>query len=80
MEMQNIVIFALIGAVCMFIVTGGVISMTSEDEPSSILLASGATTGGIVGAAISYMTSTLSANDFVSGYSAPDMKVGLPTF
>ena len=74
MEIQNIVIFALIGAVCMFIVTGGVISMTSEDDPSPVLLASGAVTGGAVGAAISYMTS------LTGEYSAPDMKVGLPTF
>lgn len=76
MEVQNIVLFALLGAVCMFIVTGGVISMTTDEEPSPTFLVSGAATGGILGAALSYLSSM---NDFVGGYT-PEMKVGLPTF
>jgi len=76
MEMQHIVIFVLLGAVCMFIVTGGFLSMTSDDEPSKVSLASGAAVGGAMGAALSYVTSL---PNMISG-GGPDMKVGLPTF
>ena len=79
MEMQSIVIFALIGAVCMFIITGGVISMTSETDPSPTNLASGAALGGVIGAAFSYVSSHA---DMLRGFSneSPDMKIGLPSF
>ena len=76
MEIQNIVIFAVLGAVCLFIVTGGIISMMNEDDPSPTTLVSGAAVGGALGAAMSYISSTAS-NILVD---APDMKVGLPTF
>lgn len=75
MEVQNIVIFALLGAVCLFIVTGGLVSMTNEEDPSPTTLVSGAAVGGALGAAMSYMSST--ASDILD---VPDMKVGLPTF
>jgi hypothetical protein len=87
MEMQNIVIFALIGAVCMFIVTGGVLSMTSDIDPSPTNLAAGATVGGALGAAASYVLGNSEsilkggALDLSSfGSSGPEMKVGLPSF
>ena len=55
--MQVVMLFALIGAVCMFIVTGGVISM-SEEEPTSSGLGLGAAVGGGLGAAIAAVTGT----------------------
>jgi hypothetical protein len=81
MEMQNIVIFALIGAVCLLIVTGGLVSMTSDIDPSPETLASGAAVGGVLGAAVSYLSSE-SLPDLMGGFgeSLPDMKVGLPSF
>jgi hypothetical protein len=75
MEVQNIVIFALLGAVCLFIVTGGLVSMTNEEDPSPTTLVSGAAVGGALGAAMSYISST--ASDILD---VPDMKVGLPNF
>ena len=75
MEVQNIVIFALLGAVCLFIVTGGLVSMTNEEDPSPTTLVSGAAVGGALGAAMSYISST--ATDILD---VPDMKVGLPNF
>jgi hypothetical protein len=81
MEMQNILLFVLVGAVCMVIVTGGVISMTTEDEPSTTNLASGAAVGGAIGAAASYLM-TSDVSNMMGGFmdAAPDMKVGLPSF
>jgi len=84
MEMQNIVIFVLIGAVCMVIITGGAISMTSDVEPTQTHLVSGAAIGGILGAAAGVLSSSSipELSDMVGGFSAvgPDMKVGLPSF
>ena len=85
MEMQNIIIFALIGAVCMFIVTGGALSMTSDSPPEPSSLASGAAVGGALGAAASYLMkadipSVLGSITSLTASSAPDMKVGLPNF
>jgi len=81
MEMQNIVIFVLIGALCMFIITGGVISMTSDEDPTKTHLASGAALGGLLGAAASVFTNS-NIPDMIGGFSQinPDMKVGLPSF
>jgi hypothetical protein len=75
MEVQNIVIFALVGAVCLCIVTGGLISMTNDEDPSPTTLVSGAAVGGALGAAMSYISSTATGL-----LDVPDMKVGLPTF
>ena len=65
----------------MVIVTGGVISMTTDDEPSTTNLASGAAVGGAIGAAASYLMNS-DVNDVIGGFmdTAPDMKVGLPSF
>ena len=75
--MQSILIFALIGAVCMIIVTGGFISMTSDNDPSTINLASGAAVGGTMGAALAMFSGDMPN---MLGGGAPDMKVGLPSF
>ena len=84
MEMQHIIIFVLVGAVCMVIVTGGVISMTSDMEPTQTHLVSGASVGGILGAAAGILTSSSmpELTDMIGGFSqhSPDMKVGLPSF
>jgi hypothetical protein len=86
MEIQHILIFVLIGAVCMVIVTGGALSMSSDEVPSSTQLAGGAAVGGALGAAFSALGS-LESSDLMSGggfpsfaASAPEMKVGLPSF
>lgn len=81
MEMQTILFFALIGAVCMIIVTGGFVSMTTDTEPSSTTLASGAAVGGTLGAAFSYLSSS-DMPSMISNFTSPvtEMKVGLPAF
>jgi hypothetical protein len=48
MDMSNIIIFVLIGAVCLVIVTGGFLSMT-DTEVSPTYLAAGAALGGVAG-------------------------------
>ena len=86
MEIQHILIFALVGALCMVIVTGGALSMTSDVEPSSTHLAGGAAVGGVLGAALSALNSNSNAlasvANLVGGGSSdmPEMKVGLPSF
>jgi hypothetical protein len=92
MEIQHILIFVLVGAVCMVIVTGGALSMSSDDAPSSTQLAGGAAVGGALGAAFSALGSlgsldSLTSSDIMSGggfpsfsAGAPEMKVGLPSF
>ena len=64
----------------MIIVTGGFVSMTSETDPSTATLASGAAVGGTLGAAFSYLSD--SSSSLMGGFSssAPEMKVGLPAF
>lgn len=84
MEVQHILIFVLVGAVCMIIVTGGALSMSSDEAPSSTQLAGGAAVGGALGAALSAMSS-FSSSDLQSAISnlssdGPEMKVGLPSF
>ena len=83
MEMQNIVIYALIGAICFAVITGGYISMTQEEEPTSTQLLTGVAVGGALGSAVSYFSSGSLPNlkfPMVGGGGDPDMKVGLPTF
>jgi len=84
MEIKSILIFALIGAVCMFVITGGALSMVGEEKPSGSQLASGAAAGAGIGSAISYFFSpdmpSLSTLPSMMGGGSPDMKVGLPSF
>jgi hypothetical protein len=85
MDMKNILIFALVGAVCMIVITGGYLSM-SDIEPNTEKLAIGAALGGAIGSAVSYFTGaempepTKIIETVIGGGGGPDMKVGLPTF
>ena len=63
----------------MIIVTGGFVSMTSDTDPSSTTLVSGAAIGGTLGAAFSYLSDASSPLMALTG-SAQEMKVGLPAF
>lgn len=72
--MQNIIMYAVLGAICLLIVTGGIVSMTNDSDPSTLTLASGAAVGGGIGAALAYMGVGPPDN------SIADMKVGLPSF
>ena len=59
--------------------------MTSDAAPEPASLASGAAVGGALGAAASYLMkadlpSVMSSITSLTVPSAPDMKVGLPTF
>lgn len=89
------IIFVLVGAVCLFIVTGGFLSMTNT-EVSPTYLAAGAALGGVAGGmmcpSISREGSTGSSlgdslgsatkllSAFTGGSSGPEMKIGLPAF
>ena len=64
----------------MVIVTGGIISMTTDDEPNSINLVSGAAVGGTLGAVLSYISSGSFSSLYSLSPAPPDMKVGLPAF
>ncbi len=86
MELYNLLVFAIIGALCMFIVTGGFLSMTGS-EPTSGSLSAGASVGAALGSAAAFLTgggSTTSPSELIStlagGASVPEMKVGLPGF
>ena len=89
------IIFVLIGAVCLFVVTGGFLSMT-DTEVSPTYLAAGAALGGVAGGLIgpsirgdsggssslsnSIDSATKLLSAFTGGSSGPEMKVGLPSF
>jgi L-asparagine transporter-like permease len=84
MELYNILVFAIIGALCMFIVTGGFLSMTGS-EPTSGSLSAGASVGAAIGSAAAFLTGGSSTPvDILStlsgGSATPEMKVGLPGF
>jgi hypothetical protein len=83
MEIQNIAIFAIIGAICMIVVTGGFLSMT-DNEPSAVSLSTGAIAGGALGSAVSYFSALPTVIEAIDnmkgGGGGPDMKVGLPNF
>ena len=89
MELSNIAIFALIGALTVAIMAGGVLSMMDEDATTTSL-GSGAVFGGILGATVAYFQGSdvqelvpESIKQVMSGGSSsvyPDMKVGLPAF
>ena len=95
MEINTILIFGLIGAVCMFVVSGGVISMLTEEAPDATQLLSGAALGGLIGSAASFVaagkteeltktfSSVMKTGESMMETVAPithDMKVGLPNF
>lgn len=89
MEMSHILIYAIVGAICVAIVTGGFLSM-SDAEPSSTQVGTGAIAGAGLGAAAAYylgdavpgvasvLTSMTGGGGLDTGF--PEMKVGLPSF
>ena len=86
MELYNLLVFAIIGALCMFIITGGFLSMTGS-EPTSGSLSAGASVGAAIGSAAAFLTgggSSANPVDIIStlagGAATPEMKVGLPGF
>lgn len=95
MEIKTILIFGLIGAVCMLVVSGGFISMVTDEQPDATQLFSGAALGGLLGSAASFVAAgktdelTKSFTDVLQKGGAfvesavpttQDMKVGLPNF
>jgi hypothetical protein len=84
MELYNLLVFAIIGALSMFIITGGYLAMTGSD-PSTSSLSTGAAIGAALGSVASYLTGgdkSLDPTQIMSTLSggAPEMKVGLPGF
>ncbi len=89
------IIFVIIGAVCLFVVTGGFLSMT-DTEISPTYLAAGAALGGVAGGLLGpsigggdsggsslsngIESATKLLSAFTGGSSGPEMKVGLPSF
>ena len=53
--------------------------MSSDEEPNTTHLASGAAVGSVLGAAVSYLSTGSSLPDMIGG-GTPEMKVGLPAF
>ena len=86
MEMTNILIFAAIGAIVMFIVSGGLASMMDMEATTSVL-GGGAALGATVGAGLGWlggdaakdMIPTSFAN-VMKGGADTELKVGLPSF
>lgn len=85
----NTFIWAIIGAICLLVVTGGFLSM-SDQEPTTGALATGAAAGaGLGAAAAKYLGGGSDSNDdggaanilkAVMSGGEPTMKVGLPGF
>lgn len=83
MEIQSILIFAVLGAIILFVIVGGAGAMMSEDgeSPSTGTLAGGAVLGGLLGAIIPHVTKVDAGSVLEQlGGGTPDMQVGLPTF
>jgi hypothetical protein len=83
MEIQSILIFAVIGAIVMFVIVGGTSAMMSDDgeSPSTGTLAGSAVLGSLLGAVVPHVTKFDASNVIEQlGGSLPDMQVGLPNF
>lgn len=89
MEIQQIVIFALVGAVIVFIVTGGLAAMMDQDADSTVL-GGGAALGAALGAGVGWVSAGGKAVEAVlpaaltsvmkGGSGESELKVGLPAF
>lgn len=88
MEIQQIVIFALLGAVALFVVTGGLTAMMDQDADTSVL-GGGAALGAALGAGVGWISSGGKAIESVlpasfasvmKGGGETELKVGLPAF
>jgi hypothetical protein len=84
MEIQSILIFAVVGAILMMVVVGGASAMMTDgdESPSTGTLAGGALLGSLLGAAVPHVTKVDAGNLFeqLGGGGTPDMQVGLPNF
>ena len=88
MEIQQIVIFAILGAVVLFVVTGGLTAMMDQEADTSVLGGAGAL-GAALGAGVGWLSgggkaveSVLPASlaSVMKGGGEAEMKVGLPAF
>jgi hypothetical protein len=85
MDVTNLAIFALIGAICLVVIVGGFLSMSDQD-PSPGALSGGAAVGAGIGVAVAYFlgpaesAKLVSAVSQIGGGAEPQMKVGLPSF
>jgi hypothetical protein len=81
MEISQILIFVVLGALCMLVITGGAVSMMGGEAENS-QLAGGAVLGGALGAAASYMGAGVPHEllESIGGGAETKMKVGLPNF
>jgi len=84
MELTNILIWAIVGALALVIMTGGLMSM-NDTEPTPSALATGASVGAGIGAAFAHYASgeaTKVIDTVMRGgnHQEPAMKVGLPGF
>lgn len=93
MEMMNILVFAILGAVAFFIVSGGLASMMDMDATPTVL-GGGAVIGAALGGATGWLTGEGGAEAAASvlpksiatamkggfGGGGEELKVGLPAF
>ena len=79
----NAALFGVIGLIVALVVTGGLISMVSHEEPSLAQLAAGAVLGGLGGAIGGHNVTGKEVNkllDVFQSGGAQEMKMGLPMF
>ena len=88
MEIPQILIFAVLGAIVLVVVVGGSAAMADADADAGSLVAGGAVGAGL-GATAAWLTSVpggtaASVSELVEsvmkGGGAPEMRVGLPSF
>jgi len=80
---MKLVLFALVGAICVVIIVGGITSMMTDSDVSTGTLTVGAVVGGMVGSASSYFLDSSEKLEEISNmFQTPDqeMRVGMPTF
>lgn len=82
MDTYNVALFGLIGLIIAIIITGGMISMAFDEEPSGLQLAVGGILGAAGGAATAASGSFNLGLDMskIMQSAEPEMKMGLPTF
>ena len=85
MEIQQIIIFAIVGALVLLVITGGLSAMMDQDADTSIL-GGGAALGAALGGAAGWLTSDSKMElpsalaSVMKGGSDAELKVGLPAF
>jgi hypothetical protein len=84
MDMYNILLFAVLGAVLAVVATGGLAGMVDQDASALMLGGSAVLGAGGAAAVASFMGGSVDSvvpKSIMSAISsAPDMKVGLPNF